>query len=164
VDRRNIGRTIQKRKQMKYLLLASLLLSGCASIYSTGRSITVVNRTEGKITPAQVNLLVDAAIRSCNCGNVLRDWTLIFTDKWIITQPDKNGMVAVADGYTNPFAETMILTVHDCWADSSLFHEMGHVLGIPHGTSSFWIRVNRADEAFKQKYCPVEYQRELPTP
>jgi len=177
---------------MKYLLLSLLTLNACASY--THRGINVYDKqVDTDLTQKQAEKIIDYAFQEPAWKDILSGpmaifedsidqtdgfyaqffeqmfdgWDFVFTSAWLGV-PLSDGRMALADGMTIVKDKVVFLKVHDCYGDSAILHEIGHVVrqhfGLPedreHKDYEFWMIMKWMEDRMIDHFCPENYQRE----
>lgn len=149
-------------KRVLHVVLVAQFLTGCATFQVNG--VDVYDRqAEHTATHNELRLLVQEALHSADHRQVL-GWDFVFSSAWF-AQMASNGTVVVADGLTVVEDEVMFLKVHDCFAHSAIFHELGHVElykkygdgDKEHKRKEFWRNIKSVETRFIKRHCPPDY-------
>lgn len=149
-----------------YLVLAISYLTACiCPAYTTRQGIKVYNMAADKLPErGAVNKIIDYANQKYQRPDLVETASIYFFNDWIFFS-NEDGTVAAIDGYTDPLTHTVAISIiRDCVADSSLFHELGHIVhdtnGVPdfgHSDKQFWKRVKRLEDELILLLCPPGY-------
>ena len=147
--------------------LALMIGTGaCATpTYTTSHGIRVYDQTGHHVPRQAVEHLTERALDLFGMRGVLHGVELHLHAKLIELHSPDEGTVIVADGYSDPFSRTIIVTSFtDCLAASSIVHELGHVVrqsrlesaDPEHLDVAFWNSVEELEDELKREMCTPE--------
>lgn len=154
----------------RLLIILMAIAPGCATFSVNGLDIYDKQSDIGAATHQELRLLVQESLSGID-HRLVSGWKIVFTSTWL-GKENEEGDLEFAAGLTVPNKKTIYLKVHNCFAHSSIFHAVGHVMlyeklgdeDIDHNDVYFWGRVHSTQTMFIHRYCPPYYDPQSITP
>lgn len=156
---------------LRYILLLALASTSCAvPTYATRHGIKVYDKTViNTPTQQEVERVTEYILNHLPSTQTLqptyiKSVKLVLVNKWIEIPDFKGNGYTLADGLTNPFDRSSLISVfHTCFADSSFAHELMHLIhtySIPdwwHEDVKLWALVKELESDMIKDLCPEDY-------
>lgn len=150
---------------MKYIALVLLLgTCGCGFFLRPTTVNVTLTKTNRDYSRQEIGEIISFALKEFG-SPMPAGWNIIPVDHWIVAiDPNKPKEAKVSDGLTLPNTKEVLVFFHQsCLADSSLIHEIGHVIGFKHTPENTRV-VKRVLLKAINKFCPSDYLRQPPPP